>query len=111
GPAAGAAVRARLEDVVVLAAERRLRTLLAQHLVLLGRQLLPPLLLGLLDLRHEPSVAGRGAPNGIRTRATALKGPRPGPLVDGGGAAQSRGTAGHGPAAAGALCLSRTGPN
>src|SRR5207247_11480361 len=24
------------------------------------------------------------APNGIRTRATALKGPRPGPLVDGG---------------------------
>jgi hypothetical protein len=26
----------------------------------------------------------RNAPNGIRTRATALKGPRPGPLVDGG---------------------------
>ena len=26
----------------------------------------------------------RYAPNGIRTRATALKGPRPGPLVDGG---------------------------
>ena len=26
-----------------------------------------------------------GAPSGIRTRATALKGPRPGPLVDGGG--------------------------
>src|SRR5881398_620768 len=37
----------------------------------------------------------QGAPNGIRTRATALKGPRPGPLVDGGGAAQRRGTAGH----------------
>jgi hypothetical protein len=28
--------------------------------------------------------AVRNAPNGIRTRATALKGPRPGPLVDGG---------------------------
>ena len=28
--------------------------------------------------------AVRSAPNGIRTRATALKGPRPGPLVDGG---------------------------
>ena len=28
--------------------------------------------------------AARSAPNGIRTRATALKGPRPGPLVDGG---------------------------
>ena len=27
-----------------------------------------------------------GAPSGIRTRATALKGPRPGPLVDGGSA-------------------------
>src|SRR5947208_8761593 len=26
----------------------------------------------------------RSAPGGIRTRATALKGPRPGPLVDGG---------------------------
>lgn len=31
-------------------------------------------------LMHE----SRSAPNGIRTRATALKGPRPGPLVDGG---------------------------
>src|SRR5207249_7893946 len=28
------------------------------------------------------------APGGIRTRATALKGPRPGPLVDGGGRAR-----------------------
>src|SRR5579884_1627316 len=29
-------------------------------------------------------IFGRSAPNGIRTRASALKGPRPGPLVDGG---------------------------
>ncbi len=29
------------------------------------------------------------APNGIRTRATALKGPRPGPLVDGGACGQA----------------------
>ena len=50
GPAAGTAVRARLEHVVVLAAERRLGSLLAQHLVLLGRQLFAPRLLGLLDL-------------------------------------------------------------
>jgi hypothetical protein len=33
---------------------------------------------------HRAARAGRSAPNGIRTRATALKGPRPGPLVDGG---------------------------
>jgi hypothetical protein len=30
----------------------------------------------------------RSAPSGIRTRATALKGPRPRPLVDGGGATE-----------------------
>src|SRR4051794_22009909 len=83
--AAGAPVRARLEYVVVLTAERRLGSLLAQDAVLLGRQLGAPLLLGLLDLRHDSSVVRPGgAPNGIRTRATALKGPRPGPLVDGG---------------------------
>jgi hypothetical protein len=40
-------------------------------------------------LRHT----GRYAPSGIRTRATTLKGWRPGPLVDGGGASQnSRGS-------------------
>src|SRR5436853_5455178 len=55
--AAGAAVGARLEGVVVLAAERRLRSLLAQDAVLLGRQLFAPLLLGLLDLRHGTRVA------------------------------------------------------
>src|SRR5438128_2073069 len=57
GSAARAAVCPRLEDVVVLAAERRLRPLLAQDAVLLGRQFLAPFLLGLLDLRHEASVA------------------------------------------------------
>jgi hypothetical protein len=41
---------------------------------------------------HEPAQlaaqskqTNKFAPSGIRTRATALKGPRPGPLVDGGG--------------------------
>ena len=33
---------------------------------------------------NRPSHAVLDAPSGIRTRATALKGPRPGPLVDGG---------------------------
>src|SRR5215210_3828658 len=50
--AAGAAVAARIEDVVVFARERALRALLAQHAVLLRRQLGPPLLLGFRDLRH-----------------------------------------------------------
>ena len=35
-------------------------------------------------LVRRAARAIRNAPNGIRTRATALKGPRPGPLVDGG---------------------------
>src|SRR4051812_26917874 len=56
--AAGAAVRAVFEGVVVLAAERRLRPLFAEDAVLSGRQLLAPFLLGLLDLRHGASVAG-----------------------------------------------------
>src|SRR5439155_5901066 len=77
-------IRAGLERVVVLPAERGLGALLAKDAVLLGGQLLPPLLLGLLEFCHELSLARLGAPNGIRTRATALKGPRPGPLVDGG---------------------------
>jgi hypothetical protein len=34
------------------------------------------------------AIVNCSAPSGIRTRATALKGPRPGPLVDGGGEAQ-----------------------
>jgi hypothetical protein len=33
---------------------------------------------------REHAGYSRNAPSGIRTRATALKGPRPGPLVDGG---------------------------
>src|SRR5947209_6389376 len=43
--AAGAAVRPRLEDVVVLTREGRFRSLLPQHVELLARQLLTPLLL------------------------------------------------------------------
>src|SRR5207237_651174 len=82
--AAGAPVRPGLEDVVVLSAERRLGPLVAEDPILLGGQLLAPLLLGLLDLCHDINLVGLGAPTGIRTRATALKGPRPGPLVDGG---------------------------
>src|SRR5215470_8519267 len=41
---------------------------------------------GELQLRSiaEHWLQNQDAPNGIRTRATALKGPRPGPLVDGG---------------------------
>ena len=54
GAAAGAAVDAVGEDVVVLAGECPLGALLAQHAVLLGGQLLPPLLLGLLNLGHLP---------------------------------------------------------
>jgi hypothetical protein len=39
--------------------------------------------------RSQPTRAQvPDAPSGIRTRATALKGPRPGPLVDGGGKAR-----------------------
>jgi hypothetical protein len=38
----------------------------------------------IVTLVRRAARAVRSAPNGIRTRATALKGPRPGPLVDGG---------------------------
>ena len=38
----------------------------------------------ILTAARRAARAVRSAPNGIRTRATALKGPRPGPLVDGG---------------------------
>ena len=58
--AAGAPVRPGLEDVVVLPAERRLGPLVAEDPILLGRQLLAPLLLGLLDLSHEISLVGLG---------------------------------------------------
>src|SRR5579875_105882 len=63
--AAGAAVGAGLEDVVVLAAERRLGSLLPQDVVLLRRERLAPLPLGFLDLGH-----GQGIPD--QTRPTAL---------------------------------------
>src|SRR3954451_10557051 len=49
GPAAGALVGARLERVVVLAAERALRALLAPPLVLLRRPFAPPLGFSFLD--------------------------------------------------------------
>src|SRR5215207_10134888 len=52
GAAAGAAVRSVVERVVVLAAERPLRALLAEDAELLGRQLLPPLLFGFSDFSH-----------------------------------------------------------
>src|SRR5207237_3590023 len=50
--APGAAVRPRLERVVVLAAKRPLRSLLAQDAELLGAELLAPLRLCLRDLLH-----------------------------------------------------------
>src|SRR5205823_3717157 len=54
-------------DVDVLAGERRLGGLLAQHRVLVGRELLTPLLVGLLDLlrvlRHFSSGSGPGRGN------------------------------------------------
>src|SRR3954453_18160273 len=56
GAAAGADVRPGLERVVVLAAERALGALLPEHAVLLVGELLPPLRVGLLDLRHAYSV-------------------------------------------------------
>src|SRR5438477_6125941 len=57
GAAARAAVRARLEHVVVLARERRFRPLFAEDAVLLGVELRAPLRLGLLDFRHHtPSI-------------------------------------------------------
>src|SRR4051812_49280301 len=53
GSAADAVVRAGLEDVVVLTCERTLRALLAEHVVLLGRELGAPFLICFLDLRHH----------------------------------------------------------
>ena len=58
GPATGAAIRARLEDVVVLAGERRLGALLPQDAVLLGGELGPPLLFCFLDLLHALQSCG-----------------------------------------------------
>src|SRR4051812_49611721 len=58
GAAAGAAVRAVLEDVVVLARERPLCSLLPQDAVLVRAELQAPFLLGLLNFRHHaPSIA------------------------------------------------------
>src|SRR5215212_10727529 len=55
--APGAAVGPGLENVVVLVDERRFGALLPQHVVLLGRQLSPPLGVGLLHLGHVHSVS------------------------------------------------------
>src|SRR4051812_24671281 len=52
GAAPGAAVRAGVEGLVVLAGERRLGRLLPQDPVLLVAELAPPVLVGLLDPRH-----------------------------------------------------------
>src|SRR5438876_4918060 len=57
GATAGTVVCARLEHMVVLARERALRALFAEHVVLLGRQFRPPLLLCFLDLCHRSSVS------------------------------------------------------
>src|SRR5687768_344505 len=57
GPAARAAVHALAVMIGVLAGERRLRSLLARHVVLLRRQQRPPLAIGLGDLaRHGSSI-------------------------------------------------------
>src|SRR5439155_18342690 len=63
-PAPGAAVNAWRARVPVLARERPLGALLAQHLVLLRAQLPPPFLFGLLDfLAHlAPLTPGLGGP-------------------------------------------------
>ena len=68
--AAGTAVDAGLEDVVVLAGERRLGALPAQDPVVLVRQLPAPLRLALLDLRHGDSFQRSslcGTPNPPRS--------------------------------------------
>src|SRR5690349_22002519 len=60
GSTAGAVVDAVLERVVVLSGERALGALLAQHVVLLGAELGPPLGLCLFDvLGHAVQTPGR----------------------------------------------------
>src|SRR5438309_11069082 len=54
--APGAAVRSRIEAVVVLAGEGALRPLLPQDAVLVGRERGAPLRVGSHDLRHQLSV-------------------------------------------------------
>src|SRR5439155_7411829 len=72
GAAAGAAVGAGLERVVVLTCESSLRALLAQHVVLLGSQLGAPLLLCFLDLWHHSTVC-RKAPALRRARGQEVE--------------------------------------
>src|SRR5262249_31663555 len=62
--AGGAAEGAPLLGGVVLAAEGRLGALLAEHPVLIGRQLLAPLGVGLLDLLGHGGLRGRLAQPG-----------------------------------------------
>src|SRR5919198_4419541 len=85
--AAGAPVDARLEHVVVLAAERPLGSLLPEDAVLLRRQVAPPLRLRLPHLcRHEcpffdSSLQSRKSPVRYAQRGRGLKrpsGPRAG---------------------------------
>src|SRR5581483_2838384 len=83
-PAPRAAVGARLERVVVLARERRLGALLAQHVVALRAQGRTPLGLCLLDpLAHRPSpgrvavwrTTRRGTSQISRTRPSSTGSP------------------------------------
>src|SRR4051812_44236965 len=68
--AGGAAVDAVLVVVPVLAGERALGALLAQHLVLLGRELLAPLGVGLLNLGGH-AFRVRRAPYDAKNSASA----------------------------------------
>src|SRR6185295_17785516 len=79
GAAARTVVLAGLEGVVVLAGERRLRPLLAQDAVLLGCQLRTPLLVGLLDFRHQSPLFGSSLQSCWRAIHYASEGWRAGP--------------------------------
>src|SRR5829696_9562575 len=61
--------------MVVLAGERPLRALLAEHVELLRLELSPPLLLGLLDLRHGDSLPDRLGPAAPPIRLSAPRRP------------------------------------
>src|SRR5271169_2069256 len=56
--ACGTAVRATVLVVHVLASERRLGAAATKAVVLLGGQLFPPLLVGLVDVGHGTAVGG-----------------------------------------------------
>src|SRR5581483_8339065 len=77
--AARAVIRPGLERVVVLAGERRLRSLLAKDAVLLGRELGPPFGIGLLDLLHVPESTAGARP--LRWPAMSTPPQQPAPRV------------------------------